>query len=397
MQLPLFVEKYINTSLDIIYKSINISGGKNMKNNKILKGAGVLLIVAALIFSSVAIANTKTNQPNLNTTHDGSGQGARGDIVWDNGMDYEGLLAAQEPSSPANLDAYPADDFIFDEDTEVCDVHWIGGYWNGDPQEWDWCILFYYDRGDGAAPGNPYIGKFCYTWGEINKEELEPGYWEMWVDLPENYLFPADEKFWISIWAVGDHMPQSGWGYHQDPIKLHQAVLKSIWFGVPDWTDTSELLGYAVDMCFQLTTKQTAVPDLDCDGALNWVDVKPGDTVTGDFVVMNIGDPGSLLNWEITDWPAWGNWTFTPLSGTGLKPGDGPFTVQVEVVAPEEQNQEFNGTVKIVNKDDTTDTCTISVSLATPISHQVNNFPLLQRILELFPNAFPILRNLLGM
>ena len=152
-----------------------------MKNNKILKGAGVLLIVAALIFSSVAIANTKTNQPNLNTTHDGSGQGARGDIVWDNGMDYEGLLAAQEPSSPANLDAYPADDFIFDEDTEVCDVHWIGGYWNGDPQEWDWCILFYYDRGDGAAPGNPYIGKFCYTWGEINKEELEPGYWEMWV------------------------------------------------------------------------------------------------------------------------------------------------------------------------------------------------------------------------
>ena len=370
-----------------------------MKKNKFLKGAGVLLIAAAIIFSSVAIANTKTNQPTLNTTHDGSGQGARGAIVWDNGMDYTGLAAAQW-DEPGAFDAHPADDFEFTEPTEVCDVHWIGGYWNGDPAEFDWCISFYKDDGTGNAPlGTPYnpsiAGPFCYAWDEIEKEELEPGYYEMSVDLPEN--IPFDEgHYWISIWGVGSTMPQSGWGYH-DTILLHQMVFGSIYFAFPFWTDGVEVFGTPYDCCFQLTTKQEAIPDLDCDGSLNWVDVTPGDTVTGDFVVMNIGDPGSLLNWEITDWPTWGNWTFTPLGGTGLKPEDGAFTVQVEVVAPEEQNQQFSGAVNIVNKDDATDTCRISVSLATPISHQVNNFPLLQRILELFPNAFPVLRNLLGM
>ena len=137
-------------------------------------------------------------------------------------------------------------------------------------------------------------------------------------------------------------------------------------------------------------------PDLYCDGSLSWVDVTAGETVTGSFTVQNIGGASSMLDWEIESFPDWGTWTFDPESGTDLLPGT-PATIEVEVVAPEEQNQQFSGAVEIVNKDDATDTCRISVSLATPISHQVNNFPLLQRILELFPNAFPVLRNLLGM
>jgi len=36
------------------------------------------------------------------------------------------------------------------------------------------------------------------------------------------------------------------------------------------------------------------VPILDCTGSLSWTDVIPGSTVTGDFTVENIGDPGSL-------------------------------------------------------------------------------------------------------
>ena len=41
------------------------------------------------------------------------------------------------------------------------------------------------------------------------------------------------------------------------------------------------------------------VPDLDCEGSLDWIEVEPGDIVTGDFTVENIGEPDSLLNWEI--------------------------------------------------------------------------------------------------
>jgi len=39
--------------------------------------------------------------------------------------------------------------------------------------------------------------------------------------------------------------------------------------------------------------------NLDCDGSLNWIDVPAGSTVTGNFTVENIGDPGSRLEWII--------------------------------------------------------------------------------------------------
>lgn len=370
-----------------------------MRKKNILKAAGVLLIAIAMISSSIAIADTQIKESTieLNTSHKGSGSAARGEIVWDNGMNYDGLLAAQEPSSPANLDAYPADDFHFEEDTEVCDVHWIGGYYNGDPQEWDWCILFYYDRGDGNAPGNVYAGKFCYSWADIAKQELEPGYYQMWVDLPENIMFPACEKFWISIWAVGDHFPQSAWGYHQDPIIMHEAVLKSDWFGVPDWTDTSLLLGYAVDMCFQLTTKGEPCEELCCEGQIYWNEegVPPGSTQRGQFEVCNCGCDCSILCWEIISWPEWGNWTFNPPSGILHAPDC--ITVDVSCQVPDESEKEFTGEIIVKNCQDPDEICIIPVYCKTPKVKEYSRTPFLQMLFERFPNAFPILQKLLGM
>ena len=120
-------------------------------------------------------------------------------------------------------------------------------------------------------------------------------------------------------------------------------------------------------------------PDLDCDGSLSWTDVEPGSTVTGGFIVKNIGDPGSLLDWEITEWPTWGEWTFTPSSGDDLTPEDGAVNVEVEVVAPDQQNQQFSGEVKIVNKENSSDYEIIPVSLATPVNQ------LLEKLIQLFP------------
>ena len=76
----------------------------------------------------------------------------RASVVWDNGMDYYGLGSAQDDTQ------YPlftemADDFKFDFDQGVSDVHWIGGYWNGDPAGFDWRITFYEDGG-GGIPGH---------------------------------------------------------------------------------------------------------------------------------------------------------------------------------------------------------------------------------------------------
>jgi hypothetical protein len=113
-------------------------------------------------------------------------------------------------------------------------------------------------------------------------------------------------------------------------------------------------------------TTELAIPDLDCDGTLEWTEIEPGSTATGEFDISNVGDPGSLLNWEISEFPEWGTWSFDPETGTGLTPEESPVTVSVEVVAPDEQNEEFTGEVKIINSDDPNDYCIIQVSLATP-------------------------------
>ncbi len=140
------------------------------------------------------------------------------------------------------------------------------------------------------------------------------------------------------------------------------------------------------------------MPDLDCDGSFSWTDVEPGGVVTGDFTVSNIGESGSLLDWEIESSPEWGSWTFDPQDGYNLPTGT-PITVNVSVVAPNQQNEEFTGNVTIVNKENSSDFCTIDVSLATPRNKafNININPLFLWIQEQHPNLFPILRQMLGL
>ena len=105
---------------------------------------------------------------------------------------------------------------------------------------------------------------------------------------------------------------------------------------------------------------------------------------------------GSLLDWEIESNPDWGDWTFNPDNGINLKPEDGSVTVNVEVIAPNDINEEFTGIVKVINSDDPNDFCEIDVVLTTPRSRLLQN-SLILRLLEQFPNAFPLLRLLLGL
>jgi len=182
-------------------------------------------------------------------------------IVWDNDMTYVGLLTAQIETE---IVSEPADDFIFDVDQPVNDVHWIGGYWSGPPDDgdFDWQITFYDDDG-GTMPGLA-IASWVFPNSAVNETFIESFYYSYSVDLPTTMTFLAGQKYWISIQGIGPNPPQSGWGYHEVPIILHEASFRSVYFGFPDWTDVSLALGYPVDMCFQLTYEE------DC----NW---EPGD------------------------------------------------------------------------------------------------------------------------
>ncbi len=141
-------------------------------------------------------------------------------------------------------------------------------------------------------------------------------------------------------------------------------------------------------------------PDLECLGSLRWSSVKPGSIVTSIINVKNIGKPNSEIDWEIAEYPDWGTWTFIPSSGEDLKPEDGIKNVEVTVVAPKMNEQEFNGTVKIVNKQNSDDFCTLQVTLST----KRNKPSILHSLFQWFDlfikqtlNKFSILRHLLDL
>jgi hypothetical protein len=138
------------------------------------------------------------------------------------------------------------------------------------------------------------------------------------------------------------------------------------------------------------------LPDLECNGSLSWSNIKPGATVHGSFQVMNIGDNDSLLNWTVNNTPTWGTWTFSRTHGENLTPAQGPVTIHVYVVIPKEKNAGFQGNITIVNTDNHSDYCMIPVILTTPFSQNIQPHWFLARLLMRFPQAFPILRYLMG-
>jgi len=159
---------------------------------------------------------------------------------------------------------------------------------------------------------------------------------------PSEYTF-SREQGWISVGTAPT-----------ESIEVVYNYSRSIDMVVSNWD--GHLGNY-------LYYNQLLDADLDCDGNLSWTNVKPGETVDGSFEVSNIGDPGSLLDWEIESYPDWGTWMFDPISGMGLTPEDGPFTVDVEVIAPDEKDTEFLGEIKVLNQDDPNDSDIIPVSL----------------------------------
>jgi PKD repeat protein len=132
--------------------------------------------------------------------------------------------------------------------------------------------------------------------------------------------------------------------------------------------------------------------DLVCDGTLQWINTTPGGMVTGSFSVSNEGDAYSLLDWRVDSHPVWGNWTFTPENGVDLEPSNSPITVVVTVVAPDQKQASFNGTIIVVNEHDETDYCELSVVLTTPKNQVVTH--LLSLFFEQHPRLFSLMQRL---
>jgi len=116
-----------------------------------------------------------------------------------------------------------------------------------------------------------------------------------------------------------------------------------------------------------------SMPDLLCEGNLQWTNVKQGTTVNGIFTVRNNSESKSKLDWKVESYPEWGTWTFTPSEGSGLTPEEGIITVQVTLVAHKiksramlmdiAEDKDYTGKIIVVNTDNADDYCEIPVTM----------------------------------
>jgi len=189
-----------------------------------------------------------------------------------------------------------------------------------------------------------------------------------------------------------------------DGSQYHDATLQapSNWWGDPSGpyhpTDNPDGQGDEIYGEILFTPWLTDIAaDLTCEGTLVWQDVPTGETVTGSFTIANTGYTYSELSWEVSETPTWGQWTITPDSGTDLRPDMEPQTIQVTVIAPQKRNEEYSGTIRIINTDNPADYCDINITLITPITKPAPlHLPLLQWLCERLPMIAPLLRHLLG-
>jgi hypothetical protein len=316
-------------------------------------------------------------------------------------------------------DWWLGDDWMCSETGPVTDIHFWYSWVDDEVQDIPWISVEIYSNNPGppSTPhellwsrlfqdvdfiiAGPWIGD--QGWYHPTSLVIEHDHQEYWQINIVDIVDPFEQEEGVIYWLViqmpyySFPSPAIGWKTSEDHWN-DNAVFGNPGNWIPLWDPLSAV--EPIDFAFVITGGDPPESDLDCDGDLGWNDVSIGDTVTGTFQVGNIGDPGSLLNWavETTTLPAWGtNWTFTPASGTDLVAG-GWTTVDVSVEAPMEKNKNFAGEIKVVNSDNSSDSCKINVILTTPRNKPFDmiNF-LFLRFLENHPYLFPVLRQMLGL
>lgn len=376
----------------------------NKKNISIF----VSMLLCITVFSGTGATNTEkdnnfsliptpTNTPfwedNFDSYATGSSMHGQGGWKgWDNDPQWTAYVTdKQSGSSPHSVDIKTPADLVH-EFTGISSGNWTFIDWVYVPSDFDGLSYFILlgDYKDGAGQDNKWAVQLRMDSAlGIIESEFDalnlPLIYDQWVEIRVEIYLETD---WFECYWDDEILVEKKWSAGPNnagdiPLRL-EAVDLFTPSGTSVYHDDLSLEGEVGDD-----------PDLFCEGALIFGNVSVGATLEGNFTVENVGGPGTLLDWEIVKKPSWGTWTFTPASGDDLTPEAGAVIVEVEVVAPDEED-DYTGTIKIENKENPDDNCLIDVSMTTPVSQPSLFLQFLERLIQRFPVIDLILSHLLG-
>lgn len=155
-----------------------------------------------------------------------------------------------------------------------------------------------------SQPGDLLYEEYCYEYEEVYIPELDQYFY--FQELPTWFFQdPGDSHtvYWISIQAMLAYPPQWGW-CETDMYWNDEAVMRSNWFGFPNWTPWTNIVGYHVEMAFTLLNSvggvkwaQYPVPGSTYYSS-QWDPNQPGiDSETADDFLCTDFDPIAAIEW----------------------------------------------------------------------------------------------------
>jgi hypothetical protein len=185
---------------------------------------------------------------------------ANAEILWNNGEWDSMCVGISSEDRPDGLYSEVADDFVLDFDATITDVHWWGSYYNYGVPGRDYRIKFYADDGTGTQPADNPVFEYYAANSECNETFVgQDQYgWDNYgcdLDLGESFSVEAGVKYWLVVQSVDVQGTGGQWGWtgSEPQDMLHESVIRSDYFGIPDWTDISTLGVAAMDQHFYLT------------------------------------------------------------------------------------------------------------------------------------------------
>jgi hypothetical protein len=218
-----------------------------------MRCAAILSIV--MLAASMASASPRLVTPGSLGNHSGDpGWEPAKEVVvtWTQLPEVDGVGVTSEFSAAAGLESECADDFLCDNGAPIVAVEWWGVDWTGEAI--DYFIVRFYDDVPGppySQPGELLYEEECYAY---TSEPVagQPEKYYYYVGLPAAFDPEGGNTYWISIQAIhADYQwfwLECGASYYWNDA----GVVRSEYFGFPDWVTVGEATGTSREFSFVL-------------------------------------------------------------------------------------------------------------------------------------------------